>query len=304
LLVPFVRRATSRLALILEFLVDDNDPAIGLISINAQLPTAQYLAAMWDRREFAIDVPLEQMRSQHRTTLLGSLWHFFNPILAISVYYLVFAVLLKVDRGIDHYLLWLTIGVFTFRLTQNTVQNGATALSGNMGLIRSFRFPRALLPISVVISQLLTFAIELGLLAALATVAGGGISRRWLFLPLVVFVHTALNLGGAFISARLNEAFRDVQQLLPYVFRILIYLSGVMFPIERLLAENLSSASWAAQLVSYNPILRVIDLYRWVFLGTPELDIAVIVRTAGLSALVLWFGFRYFRAAEWRYGRS
>ncbi len=281
----------------------DSDPASGLISINAPLATRQYLAAMWDRREFAIDVPLEQMRSQHRTTLLGSLWHLVNPALTIGVYYLVFAVLLKVDKGIDHYLLWLTIGVFTFRLTQNSVTSGAGALSGNMGLIRSFRFPRALLPISAVVSQLLTFTIELGLLAALAAVAGGGISRRWLLLPLVLVVHTALNLGGAFIAARLNEAFRDIQQLLPYVFRILLYLSGVMFPIERLLSENLGSAGWAAQLVSYNPVLRVIELYRWMFLGTP-LDVGGVVRTAGLAAFVLWFGFRYFRAAEWKYGRS
>ena len=283
--------------------MDDNDPASGLTSINASVPTAQYLAAMWDRREFAIDVPLEQLRSQHRTTLLGNLWHLVNPLLTVGIYYLVFGVLLKVDKGIDHFLVWLTIGVFAFRHTQSAVQAGATALSANMGLIRAIRFPRALLPISVVITQLMTFLVELGVLALLSTVAGGGISRRWLLLPLVIAVHAALNLGGAFIAARLNEAFRDIQQILPYVFRILLYLSGVMFPIERLLADNLSSAGWAARLVSLNPVLRVIELYRWVFLGTP-LDIGGILRTAALAALVLWFGFRYFRAAEWRYGRS
>jgi teichoic acid transport system permease protein len=288
--------------------VDAPDPAgteadatAGLTSINATLSSGQYLRAMWDRREFAIEVPLEQMRSAHKTTLLGSLWHLGNPLLTIAVYYLVFGKLLSSNRP-DNFLLWLTIGVFSFRLTQSTVLGGANAVSSNMGLIRAIRFPRALLPISVVISELLTFAVELGVLASIVVIGGGGISRRWLLLPVVLVIHTAFNLGGAFISARLNDSFRDIQQIIPFVFRLLQYVSGVMIPIDRLISSS-TGGSWASTLVSYNPLLRIIELYRWVFLGT-QVDVVGLVKTALLCFLVLWFGFRYFRAAEWRYGRA
>jgi len=115
-------------------------------------------------------------------------------------------------------------------------------------------------------------------------------------------VHTALNLGGALISARLNDAFKDVQQIIPFLFRLLQYLSGVMFPIERLLS-GLGGNGWATTLVKLNPITRIIEMYRWVFLGT-TLDWGSMAWTTVIAGLVFWFGFRFFRAAEWRYGRA
>lgn len=272
-----------------------------LKSVNAQLPTRQYLVEMWNRRDFAVAVPLEQLRSEHKTTLLGNLWHLGNPLLVVAVFYFVFGVLLDSNRGIDNFLLWLTIGVFTFRLTASSVLGGAAAITNNKGLIRAIKFPRALLPISVVLSRLITFGIELSLLATFSVLFGVGLSRRLLFLPVILVIHTALNLGGAFIAARLNEAFRDVQQIIPFLFRLLQYLSGVMFPIQRYLGDKITGP--AAAVLSLNPIMRIIDLYRWVFLGT-DFDVGATVKTLVLASGVLWFGFRYFRAAEWRYGRA
>lgn len=271
-----------------------------LHSINEDLSTREYLRAMWHRRDFTIEVPLEQVRSAHKTTLLGSLWHLANPLLTIAVYYLVFGTLLSSGRP-ENFLVWLTIGVFAFRLSQSTVANGANAISSNLGLIRSIRFPRALLPISVVIAELLTFGMTLVVLAAVVILSGGGISQRWLFLPIVVALHTGINLGAAFVAARLNDNFRDVQQLIPFIFRLLQYASGVMIPIERLIPSD-GSGSWINALVSWNPLLRIIELYRWVFLGTP-VDAAHFVQITVMAVLLLWFGFRYFRAVEWRYGR-
>jgi len=280
-----------------------DDATDHLKSVNAQLSTWDYLTEMWDRRDFAVAVPLEQLRSQHKTTFLGNLWHLGNPILSISVYYFIFGKLLHTDRGIDHFLLWLTIGFFVFRLTSSSVLGGATSISNNKGLIRAIRFPRALLPVSVVSSGVMTFAIELTILAGLSIVSGVGLSRRLLLLPLIVLVHSALNLGGAFIAARLNEAYRDVQQIIPFLFRLLFYLSGVIFPIERYVNDSDSISGWMRAIISYNPMLRIIDLYRWAFLGTPINVHATWVAVA-ISIGLLIFGFRYFRAAEWRYGRS
>jgi teichoic acid transport system permease protein len=281
--------------------MDTADTADNLKSVNAQLPTREYLAEMWDRRDFAIAVPLEQLRSEHKTTLLGNLWHLGNPLLVVAVYYFVFGMLLKTNRGIDNFLLWLTIGVFVFRLTSNSVLGGASSITNNKGLIRAIKFPRTLLPISVVLSRLISFSIELSLIAAFTVLSGVGVSRRLLVLPLIVLVHTALNLGGAFIAARLNEAFRDVQQIIPFLFRLLQYLSGVMFPIQRFVGAEITGA--AKSIILINPLLSIIDLYRWAFLGTP-VDTGALIKTTLISIGVLWFGFRYFRAAEWRFGRA
>jgi teichoic acid transport system permease protein len=275
------------------------DTPTGLSPVDVTVSARPYLGAMWRRRDFAVAMPAETVRAKHQNTLLGNLWHLGNPLLTVGVYLLVFGFVLGVDRGMDNYLLWLTVGVFAYRLTSGCVLGGATSISSNMGLIRAIRFPRALLPVSVIIGELMTFVFELGAVAAVALATGEGVSRRWLALPVVVAIHTMFNLGGAFIAARLNDSFRDMQQIIPFIFRLGQFVSGVMYPVARF-AET--DNVWVQRFVAWNPIVYLLDLYRWVFLGAP-IDVALTARTVVVSALTLVFGFRFFLAAEHRYGR-
>lgn len=270
--------------------------------LDANRTAGEYLRQMWDRRDFVVAMPMEEVRASHQDTLLGNVWHLGNPMLSVGVYYLVFGVILTASAGIDNYLMWLMVGVFTFGLTQRTVLGGATSIGANQGLMRAIRFPRALLPVSVTISRLLTFGFELAVLAVVSLATGEGISLRWVLLPAVLAVHTALNLGGAFIAARLNDSFRDVQQIIPFLFRLLIYVSGVMFPLERYLSNG-EVPGIARSVINANPLVPIIEMYRWVFLGTPvELD--RMVQAVIVSGVLLAVGFTYFRGAEHRYGRA
>jgi teichoic acid transport system permease protein len=269
--------------------------------LHAHVSTADYLRQMWARRAFAVAMPMEEVRSSHQNTLLGNVWHLGNPLLSVAVYYLVFGVFLQARGDIQNYVLWLMIGVFAFGLTQRSVLAGATAITTSQGLMRSMRFPRALLPLSIVIGRLLTFGFELSVLAAVAFATGQGFSMRWLALPLVIVLHTTLNLGGAFVAARLNDSYRDVQQLIPFLFRLLMYVSGVMFPIRNYLGDDLNP--WISRAITWNPMVAMLDLYRAVFLGT-SIDVRITVRLVIVSGLLLMFGFRFFRARELDYGRA
>lgn len=274
-------------------------PVDGLRPVVSIMSARDYLAAIWRRRDFALALPAEELRSKHQNTLLGNVWHLGNPIITVAVYYLVFGALLGVDRGIENYLLWLTVGVFAYRFTSSAMLGGATAITSNQGLMRALQFPRALLPVSVVIGEVMSFGFEIAVLASVAVLSGEGVSSRWLLLPFVVALQATLNLGGAFIAARLTDSFRDLQQLIPFVFRLLQFVSGVMYPIERYLD---SDHAWLHRVVVWNPIVRILDLYRWVFMGTP-IDATEVVRATVVSGLMLVFGFRFFIAAEHRYGR-
>jgi teichoic acid transport system permease protein len=279
-----------------------SDPAADLRRLDTQLPTGRYLADMWARRDFVLAMPMEQLRVAHQDTLLGNVWHLGNPLLTTAVYYFIFGVLLGVSRGVDNFILWLMVGVFAYGLTSRTILGGATAISSNSGLLRAIRFPRALLPVSVVISRLLNFGFQLAVIGVVAVATGEGISRRWLALPLVLLVHTAFNLGGAFVAARLNDAVRDVQQILPFIFRLLAYMSGVMFPIDDRLAD-VDIPPIAELLLNLNPIVPLLNMYRWVFLGDP-MALDDVMYGIAASGVLLAFGFWYFRAAELRYGRA
>jgi teichoic acid transport system permease protein len=242
------------------------------------------------------------MRSAHQVTLLGNLWHLINPMLSVAVYYLVFGVMLEANRGIDNYVTWLMIGIFVFGHTSRSVLGGAVSISNNQGLMRSIRFPRALLPLSVVLAGLYRFGFELIVLAVVTLATGEGVSPRWLLLPAVVLLQAGLNLGGAFIAARLNDSFRDIQQIIPFVFRLLIFVSGVMFPLETFLTDE-QAGKVLPELIYLNPLISIIDLYRWVFLGTPVYD-GDLIKGLAVSVIVLVFGFWYFRSAESQYGRA
>lgn len=276
------------------------DPSAHLYPVAAELSLSRYLAQMWARRDFVVAMPFEELRVSHQNTLLGNIWHLGNPLLSVGVYYLIFGVVLQVTRGVDNYIAWLTIGVFAFGLTSRTVLGGAAAISSNRGLMRSIRFPRALLPVSVVISRLLTFGFELLVVVGVVLVTGEGVSMRWLALPLVLAVHSALNLGGAFIAARLNDTFRDVQQIIPFLFRLLTYMSGVIFPVERFLDLGNATVGW---IIANNPLAAIIDMYRWVFMGLP-LEPGKVLLATGVALAFLTAGFAFFRGAEWRYGRA
>lgn len=279
-----------------------SDNTSNLRNLGSRRSAQDYLAEMWARREFAVALPAETLRASQQDRLLGNVWHLLNPALTVGTYFIVFGGLLGANQTVDNYLLWLTIGVFAYRLTSTTVQRGAGSVTTNRGLMTSFRFPRAILPLSVVISALMTFAFELAVIGVLAVVTGEGIHRRWLVLPLVVVVHSCLNLGVAFVAARAADAFRDVSELIPFAFRLLQYVSGVMFPLERFLTGDEGRHAWLHTFIVYNPLVMILDMYRWVFLGG-SIDGVAVLRATAISVLALMLGFRFFRAAEHRYGR-
>lgn len=274
----------------------------GLQPILATLSTREYLQQIWDRRAFAVAMPLEEVRSSHQDTLLGNVWHLANPMLSVAVYYLVFGVILDTSGRIENYVLWLMIGVFAYGLTSRSVLAGAASISANQGLMRAMRFPRALIPVSTVIGRLLTFGFELAVLFVVAILTGEGINRNLVALPAILALHTALNLGGAFIAARLNDSYRDVQQVIPFFFRLLMYLSGVMFSVQAYVDEA-TDHQWLSRLIELNPMVQILNLYRWSIMGNPISPLRVLEATA-ISVVLLVFGFRFFRTNELMYGRA
>ena len=268
--------------------------------VAAQVSLRTYVRQMWARRDFAASLPMEEVRARHQDTLLGNLWHLGNPLLTVGVYYVIFGVILNSSRGIDNFLLRLTIGVFSYNLTSRTILAGATSITSNEGLIRSIQFPRALLPVSVVISHVITFNFEMWMLGGLAVVMGQYPNPRWLALPVFLLIQSGFNLGAAMIVARLNDGFRDVAQIVPFILRLGTYVSGVMFPMDTITKQM---GSKAQLFVTLNPFANQIDLYRWSFLGTP-ISAQTLVISCAWSVFTLLWGFRFFRKAELRYGRG
>jgi teichoic acid transport system permease protein len=268
----------------------------GLQRLGVVTPLGSYLREIWDRREFAVVVPANDIRAQNMDTVLGQVWHILNPAVMIAVYWVVFGVILKTNRGIDNYLGFLVIGVLLFQLTQRVVQECSAAVPRNEGLIRSIQFPRALLPLSSLVGQTIAFVPALAVLVLTLIVTGEVPSFRWLALLPIFAAQALFNMGAGFIAARLGARLLDLQQILPHLFRLLFYISGVLFSVDRMISNEA-----IVRLIAINPMYSIITAARWAVLGTPcspEVGFSL----AGWALLLPVVGVLYFRANEHRYG--
>ncbi len=270
----------------------------GLFPIGRVDPIAEYAREIWRRRDFIVQVPLNELRVQNANTILGNLWLVLNPLLQVGVYFVVFGLIVDVSRGVDDYLVFLTIGVFVFHSSQRVILSGAGAVGKNLGLIRAMRFPRAILPLGTVVSGVISFGPAL-LVMLTVTIAYGYLPTwRWLVLIPVFVLQVLFNLGGSFFMARLNHVYADLENTMPYLFRLLFYMSGVLYSVDRFI-EN----ETARVLFALNPMYCFLSIWRWALMGLPlRPEVVGGALIAGLIAPVA--GFFFFRAGEATYGRA
>jgi teichoic acid transport system permease protein len=268
-----------------------------LADVHESAKLRPYLSDLWSRRSYITYVSASELRSRQVTTVLGNLWHLLNPALTIAVYYIIFGLLLQTTRGVDNFLLFLTVGIFIFSFTQRATISGAKSIVSNAGLIKSIKFPRALLPVTSTLTETLASLPSFAVLYAVALFTGEAPHWRWLLLPGIIALQMVFNLGAGFVAARATTHFRDTTQILPFVFRLLLYASGVIFS-----AEAYADSRWWFLFV-LNPMYCFISLGRWSMLGDPTAG-SVLVSALVWTAGAVIIGFFWFRAAEERYARD
>ena len=269
----------------------------GLRDVHIPSGLRPYVAAMWSRRSYVSYVARSTLREEQMNSVLGNIWHLLNPLLQITVYYVIFGVVLKVDRGVDNFITFLAIGTLAFTFCQRSTLSGAGSIVKNLGLIRAVEFPRAVLPFTSTLTETLSMLPSLLVIGVVAVATGETPSPRWLLLIPVMGVLAIFSLGAALFAARATSVVRDVQQILPFVFRILLYASGVLFSAAEY-AEG--SYRWFFTL---NPVYAFLTIARWTILGS-DVSLSLLL-SAGIWTVVLTVtGFLWFRAGEASYGRS
>jgi teichoic acid transport system permease protein len=271
--------------------------AAGLREMSTRPPFARYLQMLWSRREFALLVPLGDLRQRNMDTVFGGLWHVLNPLFQAAIYYLLFGVILGQRGGIENYPAWLIVGLFTFGFTQKTVQSAARAIVSKVAMLRSLNFPAGILPISVNISELLAHLPAVLVMLVIVGVTGARPTLLWLFVPLVVIVQLIMNLGMSLIVARMTVHFRDLDNLLSHLMRMWMYFSGVLFPIE------LAPEGWIQTLLRINPPHTFIAVMRGLLLEG-RVDTPAALLATGWAVLLLILGIIFFHRYEGRYSNA
>jgi teichoic acid transport system permease protein len=272
----------------------------GLRRVGTRPSLGEYLRLLWSRRNFIGVLAVSKAYAKNQNNYLGQFWAVLNPVLTVAAYLFVFGVLLRTTRGVDNYIAFLVIGVFMYRFTATSITAGAKSVAGNLSLVRSLHFPRAVLPIAAVLTELVSLLPVLVVMCAIVLVTGEPISWSWLLLPVAVALQWLFNTGCAFVVTRLVASARDLLNLLPFVLRILLYLSGVFFDIEAYVGDNPLGF-----VLEYQPVAVYLTLARSCLLPQESsLDLTMWAVGVGWAVLFLVGGFLFFWRAEERYGRD
>lgn len=222
--------------------------------IGTRPPFAAYVKELWQRREFVWTLSSAKSTAKNEGQRLGQIWSVLNPLLLIATYLFVFGFLLGTNRGVDNFVGFLAVGVILFGLSSSTVTKGSRAILNNKGLVRALHFPRAVLPLSTVLTECLAILPGLGVLMVVLPVTGEMPRWSWLLFPIAFLLQGFMQAGIALILARIVNASADIWNLVIVAVRLMRYMSGVFFsiaamtPNHPLLGAVLQSQPFALQL--------------------------------------------------------
>ncbi|KPI09873.1 ABC-2 type transporter [Actinobacteria bacterium OK074] len=277
------------------------------LSVSGARPTLpEYGRELWARRHFITAFATAKLTAQYSQAKLGQVWQVANPLLNAMVYYFIFGILLGTKRGVPDFLPFLVTGVFVWTFTQSSIMAGTRAISGNLGLVRALHFPRAALPVSFALQQLQQLLFSM--CALLVIMLGFGIPVRpsWLLVIPALICQFVFNAGVAMIMARIGAKIPDISQLMPFILRTWMYMSGVMWSISRLTDKH-DLPHWILICLQCNPAGVYIDLMRFALLDSfksDQLPPHVWPLAVGWAIVAGVFGFIYFWKAEETYGRG
>jgi teichoic acid transport system permease protein len=191
-------------------------------------PIGPYLRQLWDRREFALELARSSLRAQHYNTTFGQVWLILNPLLLAAVYFMLVTIVRGGSRG-SEFFAHLMLCLFAFRLVSTSVGEGARSVISGGRLILNVAFPRTLLPLASVLTAFMRFLPTLVIYAVLHISIGLPIVPQLLWaIPLVVLI-LIFATGTAMIAATAQVYFRDMSNFLPYVTRVWLYASPILF---------------------------------------------------------------------------
>lgn len=257
------------------------------------------LKEVWRYRDLLMLFVKRDVTTVYKQTILGPLWYLIQPLFTSITFTIIFNNVAGINTG--------KVPPFLFNLASITIWNYFTAcLNGtsdtfrsNAGIFGKVYFPRIIVPLSIVLSNLLKFGIQFGIFIAFYLIyylngAPISLNAATLLFPLMVVMMGILGLGlGMFISALVTK-YRDFNQLIGFGVQLLMYLSAVMYPMA-LIKDKLPSYGW---LVAYNPLAYIIETSRYMLLNVGHISVVGLIYTFVVTVFLFFAGILIFNRTE------
>ena len=272
----------------------------GLKRVGARPPFFAYLKEAWGRREFALALATFTNASDNARNRLGRWWMIITPALQGAMYGIIFGFIIGSENRPIHFIEYLFCGVFLFSFMQQSFTSGATSVTSNAGLVRSLSFPRVLLPISATIQQFINLLPQLALLLVTILLFGNPLTWHWLLMVPATLLMLLFGVGSSMLAARMTVQFPDLNKLLPFVFRLIFYSSGIFFSVEKILANY----PVALEIMRFNPYSAFMTLARGLLIRDYSVTAETWWLCVGWAIILPVISIVLFWKVEERHGRE
>lgn len=263
--------------------------------IEAGRASKQYWADLWLYRELFGFLAWRDILVRYKQTAIGVAWAVLRPLLTILIGSGVFGTLAQLPSDAVPYAVMVCAGTLPWFFFSSALSESAGSLVGNANLISKVYFPRMILPASAVVVAFVDFAISLIILAGLMVWYGMMPTWRLLALPLFTALAFVTAIGPGLLFTALNVKYRDFRYIIPFVVQFGQFVSPVFYSTS-VIQERFGD--WGRLIVSINPIVGVIDGFRWAICGTTEIHWGSFALSSVLSLIILVIGIKYFRHTE------
>lgn len=244
------------------------------------------LKAIFNYRTMISSLIRRDLKGRYKGSVLGFAWTFLNPLLQLLVYTAVFSVIMR--AGIEDYYLFLFVALVPWIFFSSSLTGGAKCVWDQKDLVKKIYFPREVLPIAHVTSQLVNMLLSFVIVFGALLISGKGISITLLpYLIPVILAEYLLALGVAFVFSALTVYFRDLEHILSIVAMAWQFLSPVMYSIDQVPERFVS-------VFMINPMSSVIIAYRDIlyYRQAPQLETLLLAVSLGIILLLVgWFMF-------------
>ena len=276
----------------------EKDPWLYTISSKRKVLDFNF-KEIWRYRDLLMLFVKRDIVTVYKQTILGPLWYLIQPLFTALTFTLIFNKVANIETGTVPPFLFNLAGITIWNYFKSCLTATSNTFGSNANIFGKVYFPRIISPLSVVISNLFKFGIQLLIFIGFYIYyysAGAAVTLdvSLVAFPLLVLVMGLLGLGLGMLISSLVTKYRDLKYLLNFGVQLLMYVSAVMYPLN-LMREKLPKFAW---LVEYNPVAYVVESTRYMLLGTGSLSYSGLLYTCGATLLVLFLGLMVFNRTE------
>ncbi|MTI80579.1 MAG: ABC transporter permease [Firmicutes bacterium] len=233
---------------------------------------------LYTYKDLLMNLTFNELKLKYKNSIMGFLWSLLNPLMMLIIYSIAFKIILRIP--VENFALFVFIGLLPWMFVQGSISQSTNSIINNQNLLKKVYFPRIIIPMSVIMSNLINFLINLIVLLAALFIYNIEITIAITLFPLITFVNWLIVAGLSILLSSITVKYRDISHLVDVIFMAWFYLTPIIYPLS-MVPEPYKS------IIQLNPFTGVVEMYREILLDGKIPDQASIL-TAFLYGIMIF----------------